>query len=150
MSSHGLRLLSGLLLASALAWAAPSKSRNNLDSVIGDEKLKFVFVGGKGGVGKTTTSSAIAAQLSLAKSAATKGQKRVLLISTDPAHSLSDAFRMQFSNVPTPILPDLPNLEVMEVNPADTMKKELAGWADLAREMGYDPDSKDSKDSEGG
>jgi len=119
-----------------------------LDALIGNEKLKFVFVGGKGGVGKTTSSSAIASQLSLSVSQATKSNRRVLLISTDPAHSLSDAFRMKFSNVPTAIMPDLPNLEVMEVNPTETMKKELSGWAALAKELGYDPDSKE--DGEGG
>ncbi len=37
---------------------------NNLDSLVADQKLKFIFVGGKGGVGKTTSSAAIATQLS--------------------------------------------------------------------------------------
>ena len=37
---------------------------NNLDSLVADKKLKFFFVGGKGGVGKTTSSAAIATQLS--------------------------------------------------------------------------------------
>jgi arsenite-transporting ATPase len=46
---------------------------------------RVVFVGGKGGVGKTTT----AAALSLL--AARRG-KRCLVVSTDPAHSLGDAF----------------------------------------------------------
>jgi anion-transporting ArsA/GET3 family ATPase len=31
------------------------------------------------------------------------------LISTDPAHSLSDAFRMTFSHEPT-VIPEAPNL----------------------------------------
>ena len=44
----------------------------------------FMFVGGKGGVGKTSSSSAIALSLS------DKGL-RTLLVSTDPAHSLGDA-----------------------------------------------------------
>jgi arsenite-transporting ATPase len=46
---------------------------------------KIIFFGGKGGVGKTTCSSAFA--ISCAKS----GDK-TLLVSTDPAHSLADVF----------------------------------------------------------
>jgi Mrp family chromosome partitioning ATPase len=45
---------------------------------------QFVFVGGKGGVGKTSSSSAIAIALSDAGF-------RTLIVSTDPAHSLGDA-----------------------------------------------------------
>jgi len=137
----------GILMFASVS-PARTAAGNNLDALIQNDKLKFVFVGGKGGVGKTTSSSAIAAQLSLSLTSTNKN-RRVLLISTDPAHSLSDAFRMTFSNVPTPILPDLPNLEVMEVNPAETMKAELSGWAELAKELGYDPESKE-EDSAGG
>eukprot|EP00929_Paragymnodinium_shiwhaense_P108860 TRINITY_DN75203_c0_g1_i1.p1 TRINITY_DN75203_c0_g1~~TRINITY_DN75203_c0_g1_i1.p1 ORF type:complete len:625 (+),score=172.20 TRINITY_DN75203_c0_g1_i1:79-1875(+) len=139
-----LRLLAGLVDA------APAViTTNNLDGLIQNDKLKFVFVGGKGGVGKTTSSSAIAAQLSLSMNKTTNTNKRILLISTDPAHSLSDAFRMQFSNVPTPILPDLPNLEVMEVDPRATMDKELGILADLAKELGYDPAADDGESGGG-
>jgi arsenite-transporting ATPase len=45
---------------------------------------------GKGGVGKTTISSAFAA-----RHAATHPRSRVLLISTDPAHSLADVFQVR-------------------------------------------------------
>ena len=45
---------------------------------------RFVFVGGKGGVGKTSTSAALAVSL------ADSGLK-TLVVSTDPAHSLGDA-----------------------------------------------------------
>ncbi|WP_282444576.1 ArsA-related P-loop ATPase [Idiomarina aminovorans] len=42
---------------------------------------KVLLIGGKGGVGKTTVSSALAVL-------AARNGKKVLLVSTDPAHSL--------------------------------------------------------------
>ena len=51
-----------------------------------DPALSLICFGGKGGVGKTT--SAAAAALYLAKN---NPQKRILLASVDPAHSLMDS-----------------------------------------------------------
>lgn len=51
---------------------------------------------GKGGVGKTTASAATAA------AAAARGHK-VLVLSTDPAHSLGDAFGVRLSGTPTEV-----------------------------------------------
>jgi len=110
----------------------------SLDSLVAQASdLKFIFVGGKGGVGKTTTSSAVASLL------ATLCAKRVLLISTDPAHSLGDAWRKKFSNVPTTV--ELAtssdaktgggSLEIMEVDPQESMQGELHVWAEMSQEM---------------
>jgi arsenite-transporting ATPase len=61
---------------------------------------------GKGGVGKTTLAAATAVRLA-------QGGSRVLVVSTDPAHSLSDVFDVQLGAEPVRIGP---NLEAMEVD----------------------------------
>jgi len=68
---------------------------------------RILFFGGKGGVGKTTCSSAFAL-------AASRSGRRVLLVSTDPAHSTSDIFERPFGPEEQPILPGLWGLEVDE------------------------------------
>jgi arsenite-transporting ATPase len=55
-----------------------------VDEIVDAKEKQTIFVGGKGGVGKTTTSSALAVELAMR-------DLKVLIISTDPAHSLGDA-----------------------------------------------------------
>ncbi len=57
---------------------------------------KVIFVGGKGGVGKTTSSSALAVHFANLK-------RKTLIISTDPAHSLGDALAVNLSHQSTKI-----------------------------------------------
>lgn len=66
---------------------------------------KVLFFGGKGGVGKTTSASAMAL-------AASGAGKRVLLVSTDPAHSTSDIFERPIGPEAVPLLPNLHALEI--------------------------------------
>jgi len=75
-------------------------------SLILDNK-RLIFVGGKGGVGKTTSSAAIALHLS----ERSQGQK-ILLFSTDPAHSISDSFNIRIGDTPTQIINTLDGIEV--------------------------------------
>jgi arsenite-transporting ATPase len=69
---------------------------------------KVLFFGGKGGVGKTTSAAATALQ-------ASRTGKRVLLVSTDPAHNTSDILGRPIG--PT-IVEVLPNLHALEVDAA--------------------------------
>jgi arsenite/tail-anchored protein-transporting ATPase len=66
---------------------------------------RILFLGGKGGVGKTTCAAALAL-------AARRGGKNVLLVSTDPAHSTSDILEMPLDSSEREILPGLSGLEI--------------------------------------
>ena len=58
--------------------------------------VKLLFFGGKGGVGKTTAAAAAALWL------ARRGE-RVLLLSTDPAHSVGDVLDLPVGDAETPV-----------------------------------------------
>jgi arsenite-transporting ATPase len=77
---------------------------------------RLLFCGGKGGVGKTTIAAAIA--LRLARDAPTE---RVLLLSTDPAHSLADVLGAAVSNAAAPVPGAPTNLSVRELDPAEAL-----------------------------
>lgn len=90
---------------------------------------RFLFVGGKGGVGKTSSSAALAVRLSDAGF-------RTLLVSTDPAHSLGDALMQDVSGGSPVDVVGCANLAAMEVETGDAVarfRKAVGGFraADL-------------------
>ena len=74
--------------------------RPGMLSKVLDKDLQFIIFGGKGGVGKTTVSAATA--LSIAKH---NPDKKILIFSTDPAHSLADSFAIPIGDTVTAINP---------------------------------------------
>lgn len=85
----------------------------------GDDTPSFILVGGKGGVGKTTTSCSIAMKL------ASEG-KKTLLISTDPAHNAGDVLGVKLSGTISQIIgsPN-DNLFAIEVAPGEFIQQML-------------------------
>jgi arsenite-transporting ATPase len=69
--------------------------------------MRFVLFAGKGGVGKTTLSCVTAVRL-----ARDFPEKRVLLFSTDPAHSLSACLQAEIGPRPTVLFPGLTAMEI--------------------------------------
>jgi arsenite/tail-anchored protein-transporting ATPase len=60
------------------------------------DRVRILLFTGKGGVGKTTVAAATALR-------AAQSGRRTLVCSTDPAHSLADAFAVPLGDTPTPI-----------------------------------------------
>ncbi len=69
---------------------------------------QWTFVGGKGGVGKTTLAAALAVEI------ADAGDE-VLVLSTDPAHSLGDALASDLGSAPS-VISGVPHLRALEVD----------------------------------
>lgn len=72
--------------------------------------LVLTMFSGKGGVGKTTLSCLFARHW-----AQQFPDEKILLISTDPAHSLGDVLQMEVEDCPH-VMPELPNLQVRALN----------------------------------
>lgn len=84
--------------------------------------MRIIFHTGKGGVGKTTMSASTAYKCA-------KNGKRTLVISTDPAHSLSDSLGINLKSQPTKIAE---NLWGQEVNVLDEIRDH---WGELQKYM---------------
>lgn len=82
---------------------------------------RTILYTGKGGVGKTSVAAATAA------ACASRGARTVLL-STDPAHSLSDAFGTELGPEPTEVMPSLWGQEVSVADGIDRNWDQVSSW----------------------
>jgi arsenite-transporting ATPase len=81
--------------------------------------IRLLFFGGKGGVGKTTCAAAAALLLAEARP-----DRRVLVLSADPAHSLADALSVPLGDDPRPVPGAPPGLQARELDATRT----FAAW----------------------
>jgi arsenite-transporting ATPase len=84
------------------------------DSLTAPDAPEYVLYGGKGGVGKTTMAAATALSSALSGT-------ETLVVSTDPAHSLSDTLAVDVPAEPTRIRDDCP-LYAAEIDPDAAME----------------------------
>ena len=78
--------------------------------------MRIIIYTGKGGTGKTVTSCSTAIKLA-------EHNHKTLVISSDPAHTLGDAFMV--SNIGYETQKILPNLEALQIDPVTEMKKQF-------------------------
>ncbi|MCG2770017.1 MAG: ArsA family ATPase, partial [Anaerolineae bacterium] len=106
-----------------------------------DNGLRFIFFGGKGGVGKTTAAAATALYL-----ARQRPEERILVVSTDPAHSLGDSFDQAIGGQAVPIEGSLFALELDSERLLAEWKQECDPMITQVAERGTYFDAEDIND----
>jgi arsenite-transporting ATPase len=96
-------------------------------------KPRTILCTGKGGVGKTTVAAATAQRCAAAG-------LRTLVLSTDPAHSLSDVMETDLSSRPTRVSPGLDGQEVQAQEEAERHWEAVSLWlGEMLFDRGVDP-----------
>ncbi|MFH1351337.1 MAG: ArsA family ATPase [Pseudomonadota bacterium] len=78
-------------------------------------QMRYIYFGGKGGVGKTVVAAAAALWMA-------KQGRRTLLASTNPVHSLSTLFKVDVFGKPV-LMPGTEKLYVQEIDTKETIEK---------------------------
>jgi arsenite-transporting ATPase len=86
---------------------------------------RTILYTGKGGVGKTSVAAATAVRCAA-------GGKRTLILSTDPAHSLSDSLQAELGSQPTTVAE---NLEAAEIDAQHELSRHWKGVQDWFGEL---------------
>ncbi len=93
-----------------------------------DRDPRLVLVSGKGGVGKTSVSCALALREA-------RAGRRVLLVSTDPAHNLGHAWGTALGDDPRRVLVDAGHVDAVEIDPARTVQRHLRTVGESLRRL---------------
>ncbi len=94
---------------------------------------RTILYTGKGGVGKTSVAAATARRCAAAG-------LRTVVMSTDPAHSLSDSLETPLASVPTAVAPSLFGQEVQAQEEMERNWDAVSGWlGELLADHGVDP-----------
>lgn len=116
MQAHGIRATPAVLIDGRVVHSGGIPAHELVESWMRPKELtllveptRFLFFTGKGGVGKTSLSTAVA--LYLADSG-----KKVLLVSTDTATNLDEMLGVELKNSPVPV-PQVPGLSVLNIDP---------------------------------
>lgn len=80
-----LNMLTSYNFMTVISAVAPAATTAEFDEMVSGTQRKYYMLGGKGGVGKTSCAASLAVKF------ANNGHP-TLVVSTDPAHSLSDSF----------------------------------------------------------
>lgn len=97
--------------APATAATVPAAPDAGLDDLLAPPGVRLLLFGGKGGVGKTTCAARTALAL-----AARRPRQRILLLSTDPAHSLGDVLGLPLGDDERPVPGAGPGLRARELD----------------------------------
>jgi arsenite-transporting ATPase len=105
-----------------------------LKDLLLDPKSHFILFGGKGGVGKTSSAACSALW------ASEHTDKSILIVSTDPAHSLGDSLGLALEPGVVTAVPDTKNLSALEISPSKSFQeyKEKTGEDPLGMGAGLD------------
>lgn len=87
--------------------------------------MRIILYTGKGGVGKTSISAATAVKLA-------REGKKVMIMSTDQAHSLGDSFGVLLNGIPQTVAP---NLDALEIDVVDENEKAWGNFKGFFKEL---------------
>jgi arsenite-transporting ATPase len=97
---------------------------------LADAETRLLMFGGKGGVGKTTCACASAIEIAVRFPG-----RRVLLLSTDPAHSAGDALGVELGDLPRVAAGGPANLAARELDAAERFQAVRAKYAAAVEAM---------------